>query len=117
MPRSFAPSLVLFAALAFAAACSAPDAKGALVDGNCPPVNSKLCQNDELLTQKQVDECETAKSDNVCGSAYVDFLKCEGTSLQCDSGGHSPSPASACASQEAAYLSCTSGRTSTDGGS
>jgi hypothetical protein len=89
----------------------------ALASGQCPPVGSTICPNDNAATQADVDNCNADLNDPNCGSEYKTYLECAGKNVTCDSTGQSDSTAiqSACGDEVRSFATCTSLNT-TDGG-
>ncbi len=100
-------------------ACSSSSSAGAAAAaGNCPAVGSKACPNDNAITQADADECAKSKADATCGGKYVDYLKCAGSNVACDSGGKYDQTAGqkACGTQLTAYTQCVIGGSGDAGG-
>ncbi|MGH7330877.1 MAG: hypothetical protein ACREJX_21210, partial [Polyangiaceae bacterium] len=66
--------IALFACSTLLACSSSSSALTQAANGDCPNVGSKVCTNDDALTQDEVDQCNQAKSSS-CGGEYTDYLK------------------------------------------
>ena len=88
-----------------------------LASGQCPPLGTKICPNDQATVQSDVDNCNHRLNDPSCSGAFKTFLECLGNNVVCDSTGQSDSNAisAACDPSAQQFQTCLSVN-ETDGG-